>query len=151
MKDETDRRPLSDSSFILHPSSFREGGPAAEYQRRLAAARGGHDLLERRLAWLGNLRFALVVAAVVLLWLTLRERLALLGAGGAAAVETTPLAAWGAAPVGRPAPLARLVAPFLVGLTLALLAGWAVGLDRAPVLAALLLQIAFALWLRPRV
>jgi hypothetical protein len=274
MRDEKDR---PDSSLIPHPSSHPGEGPAAEYHRRLAAARSRHDRLERRLAWLGNLRFALVVAAAVLLWLTLlerlaspfwlalpalpflvlsfffardaaaartlrrvaafyeaglarveerwagrgqagteylnedhpyaadldlfgrgslferlcdartragrgtlarwltapapagellprqdavrdlgdrltfRERLALLGASGAA-VETAPLAEWGEAPVGRPAPLARWVAPVLVGLTLAALAGWAAGwTGRAAVLAALLLEIAFALWMRPRV
>jgi hypothetical protein len=81
-----------------------------------------------------------------------RVRLALAADDVPAGLNTTALAAWGREGAGPPAPVARRVAPFIVVLTLATLAGWAVGLlpVSAPALA-VLVQSGFAVALGPRV
>src|SRR5262245_19123609 len=79
-----------------------------------------------------------------------RERLALLG-GAAGAIDTAALAAWGTA-AGRPVPWARWLALCLAAVTVLTLAAlWAGWVSAAPPALALLVQIAFALALRPRV
>jgi hypothetical protein len=84
--------------------------------------------------------------------LDLREDLDVLATGVGAAVDPDGLAAWGAAsPVldwGWP----RAAAVALSLLAVAALAGWAIGLTGRPVaVAALMLEMVFALRLRPRV
>jgi hypothetical protein len=51
-------------------------GPRAEYEQRLARFRVQQTILQRRLAWLGNARFALFVAGMLLFFMTILLRLA---------------------------------------------------------------------------
>jgi hypothetical protein len=54
---------------VTAPATFAD--PAAEYQQRLRRFRLQQTDIERRLAWLGNARFAVVAAVFVLFWLFL--------------------------------------------------------------------------------
>jgi hypothetical protein len=81
-----------------------------------------------------------------------RVRLALAADDVPAGLNTTALAAWGREGAAPPAPVARRVAPFIVVLTLATLASWAVSLLPVSATAlAVLVQSGFAVALGPRV
>lgn len=80
-----------------------------------------------------------------------REQLALLGTEVPDGIDTDGLAAWGRIS-GKPSPGARLLAPFVLGLTLLSLFAYMEGWTGSYVIVlALLVQGGFALLLRPRV
>jgi hypothetical protein len=83
--------------------------------------------------------------------LDLREDLALLGEEVRAAISPDMLTAWGADPVTFTAPSARLTAALLAAVTLAALAGWALGYGYLPFVCMTLLSQSFDASLRGRV
>lgn len=83
--------------------------------------------------------------------LDLREDLARLGDQVQASVDPAGLAAWAAAPAAGAPRFARALAALLVAaLAAAALAWWRLGTGALPFVAVLLVEGAFAAWLRPR-